>query len=112
LFPLHFKKLVKNSELSIYYQNVRSLVSKIDKLISTINTNFFDIIAFSETWLSNNLSNSEINFNNYIIYRCDRSLLNSNCIIGDEVLIAVNYNLKSKKLHISIDSVEHVFVQL
>jgi len=81
-------------------------------LIPIINTSFFNIIAFSETWLSDNISNSELNINNYAIYRCDRSLSNSNCDVGGGVLIAVDSNLKSKILHVSIKSVEHLFVHL
>lgn len=57
-----------------------------------------------------NISNSELNFNNYTVYRCDRSLSNSNCNVGGGVLIAVDSNLKSKILNVSIKSVEHLFV--
>lgn len=37
---------------------------------------------------------------------------NSNCNVGDGVLIAVDSGLKSKTLNVSINSVEHLFVHL
>lgn len=77
-----------------------------------MNTSFFDIIALSETWLSPSISNSELNFNNYIIYRCDRSPHNSVYSRGGGVLIAINCQLNSKILNVNINCVEHVFVQL
>jgi hypothetical protein len=96
----------------MYYQNVRSLVTEINQLIPSLNTSHSDIIVFTKTWLSDIISNSELGFNNYIIYRCDRSPLNNNYSRGGGVLIAVNVNLKSKLLKISINSVEHIFVSL
>lgn len=91
------KKLIRKSELTFYYQNVRSLVSKIDKLLTPIiNSSFFNIITFSEAWLFGNISNSELDINNYTIYRCDRLLSNSNCNVGGGVLIDVHSNLKNK----------------
>jgi len=98
--------------LSLYYQNVRSLVTKIDKLIPIINTSFFNTISFYENWLSGNISNTELNFNNYTIYRCDRSLSNSNCNVSSEVLIAIYSSLKSKILNVSINNFEHLFVHI
>lgn len=103
---------MKNPCLQLYYQNVRSLVSKINILTPPLNTSFFDIIALSETWLSPSISNSELNFNNYIIYRCDRSPRNSVHSRGGGVLIAVNCQLKSKILNVNINYVEQVLVQL
>lgn len=67
------KNLMKTTGLYIYFQNVRSLVSKISTLSPVLATSCFDVISFSETWLSPSIFNSELNFTNYIIYRCDRS---------------------------------------
>lgn len=96
----------------IYYQNVRSIICKIGNLIPIINTCDFDIIAFSETWLTPAISNLELNFFNYTVYRCDRSAHNSNFGRGGGVLIAINSNLKSKVLKVSFNCVEHIFVLL
>ena len=96
----------------MYYQNVRSIISKLNIIVPSLNASFFDIIALSETWLSPSISNSELNFNNYIIYRCDRSPLTSVYKRGGGVLVAVRSHLNSKMLNVTVKCIEHVFVQL
>lgn len=103
---------MKTAELYLYYQNVRSLVSKISILSPVLTTSCFDVIAFSETWLSSYIFNSEMNFTNYTIYRCDRSSYNNSSSRDGGVLIAINSTLKSKVLNVSVNCIEHVFVQL
>ena len=58
---------------STYYQNVRGLRTKLDYLRTTAPTWEFDIIAFSETWLTEDISSAELGLNNYSIFRCDGS---------------------------------------
>jgi len=96
----------------MYYQNVRSIVSKLNILIPNLIASAFDIIALSETWLSLSVLNSELNFNNYIIYRSDRSSLNSVYKRGGGVLVAVRSHLKSKMLNVTVNCIEQVFVQI
>lgn len=82
------KKLIICTKLQLYYQNVgRSLISKIS--IPTF-------IAFSETWLYPSITNSELNFSNYTIFRCDRP----NSLNGD-VFIVIKSTLKFKILNVS-----------
>lgn len=96
----------------MYYQNVRSIISKLNIIVPSLNASFFDIIALSETWLSPSISNSELDFNNYIIYRCDRSPLTSVYKRGGGVLVAVRSHLNSKMLNVTVKCIEHVFVQI
>lgn len=44
------------------------MVSKINSIISALNTSLYYVIAFTETWLSPAVCNSELHFNNYIIF--------------------------------------------
>jgi len=89
----------------MYYQNVRSIVSKLYTLIPNLTVSFFDIIALSETCLSPSIPNSELNFNNYIIYRCDRSPLNSVYKRGGGVLVAIGSHLNSKILNVTANCI-------
>lgn len=51
---------------SLYYQNVCSLNTKINKLSST-----FAVFVFTETWLSDIINFGDLVFNNYRTYKCD-----------------------------------------
>lgn len=56
---------------SVIHYNVQSLVSKIDQL--QVELSHFDIIAFTETWLSPAIPDEDISLVNYQIpYRKDR----------------------------------------
>jgi len=88
------------------------MVSKISTLIPSLNTSLFDLIAFTETWLSPVICNSELHFVNFIIFRCDRSPQTSNRSHGGGVLIAVKNTIKCKVLNAPINNVEAVFVHL
>ena len=74
--------------LSVFYQNVHGLVTpntlssthrslnitKVFELQSYLEMNQFDIIILNETWLKPSIRNIEIiPFNNYIVFRRDRS---------------------------------------
>ncbi|XP_044591953.1 uncharacterized protein LOC123270083 [Cotesia glomerata] len=59
-------------ELTLYYQNVRGLNTKLDDIFSKTYMVEYDIFAFSETWLKSGVHNSEIFNNNYSVFRCDR----------------------------------------
>lgn len=96
----------------MYYQNVKSIVSKLNILIPNFTASLFDIIALSETRLSPFIPNSELNFNNYIICRCDRSSLNSVFKRGGGVLVTVDSHLNSKILNVTANCIEQVIVQI
>lgn len=71
----------------------------------------YDII-FVETWLSDDISVSELPFKGYNVFRCDRSNLTSSYARGGGVLIAVKNNIKCSLLVPTISGVEHIFVKL
>lgn len=52
----------------------------------------YDIILLTETWLNDNIADSELGFFNYNVFRMDRNVNNSVSSRGGSVLIAVHKN--------------------
>ena len=71
-----------------------------------------DKIAFSKTWLTEDISSAELGLNNYSIFRCDRSPNTSQFSIGGGVLIAVKKNFATQLIKISVNNIEHIFVRI
>ena len=51
--------------------NIRSLLKKIDEIKISIHQNSFDILAISETWLSDKIPNELVNIPGFNVYRKD-----------------------------------------
>lgn len=98
------------NKLKIYYQNVRGLRTKLKKLACSIAILNYDIYLFSETWLNQDIANSELGFQNFTVYRCDRNPNTSTRKTGGGVLIAVRNSIQSKLLNIQRSDVETIFV--
>ena len=73
-----------------YYINIMSIVNKSFQFQSFIYSHHFDIIAITETWLSNNIFYNEILPTNYRIYCNDHGCR------GGGVLLAVHDNITNK----------------
>lgn len=78
-----------NSTFMVYYQNVRGLRTKLPSLRESFATSSTlpDVFIFTETWLTEVISDAEQGLKGYNIYRFDRSLLTSSCLRGGGVLI-------------------------
>ena len=59
--------------LSVYYTNCRSLLPQLDELRALANANTPDLIALSETWLDDTISDSEVSIPTYRVFCRDRS---------------------------------------
>lgn len=81
--------------ITIYYQNCRGLRSKLHMLYMNVLQYEYDIIVFTETWLHNEIFDSEIIDNRYQLYRCDRDRVASGRGDGGGVLIAVRHGLST-----------------
>lgn len=57
----------------MFYQNVRGLLTKIPYLRNALFNIYYDVICLNETWLTSNIFDAELSFNNYNLYRNDRS---------------------------------------
>ena len=92
---------------SIVHYNIQSLVGKLDQI--QIELSHFDVIALSETWLSENVSTEEILFQNYQRpFRKDRV---ENSYGG--VIIYVKENIPCKRrLDLEIDGLECIWLEI
>ncbi len=57
-------------KLNIFYTNARSLNNKMEELEAKVDSEEYDIVAVSETWLKEN--NWRTGLEGYKVYRCDR----------------------------------------
>ena len=69
----HSPSLCSPKSLTVFYFNARSLLPKIDDLILFCSNYSPHIICVVETWLSSEISDSEILIPNYMSFRLDRS---------------------------------------
>lgn len=87
-----------NVNLTVYYQNVRGLKTKLNEIYKNCLSEDFDIIVLVETWLNEGISSSELLDDRYVIYRFDRNFNTSAKKDGGGVLIACKRNLDSHEL--------------
>lgn len=76
--------------------------------VANFNCSF---IVLTETWLTDNFSNSELGMYNYNIFRYDRCSSTSNCLRGGGVLIGVRKNINAYPVQVTQLDVEHIFVR-
>lgn len=62
----------------------------------------FDFIGLVETWLSEDISNSEYFLDTYVIYRCDRRFNEVGLSRGGGALVAIKNNLSSTEIDLSL----------
>jgi exonuclease III len=79
--------------LSLIYQNVRGLNTKIDQFYSNAIANDVDVIAITETWLRNDVLNAEYFNSNFNVYRIDNGR-------GRGALLAVKSKITCKQLNL------------
>lgn len=93
--------------LSLFYQNVRGLNTKINQARTFVNANNYDIICLTETWLSDGVMSSEMFNSNYHVHRHDRTTH------AGGSLIAIKTSLRSVRLpELESDVVEDVWVKI
>jgi len=95
---------------NIYYQNVSGLRSKLFNLRTNFILLSYDAYILTEIWLSDDISNSELGFDRYLIFRCDRNPCTSNCLRGIGSLIVVKKELRPTLIKTPYDTCEQVFV--
>lgn len=62
-----------NDLLSVLYYNARSLFPKFDELLLTVNTRKPDIVCVTESWLNDDILDSEISIPSYQLFRRNRN---------------------------------------
>lgn len=99
--------------LSIAYQNVRGLRTKLCTFKLNVISNSHDIIFITESWLNDTVVNSElIDENQYSIFRRDRSSASSFKKEGGGVFIAVRNSLRPEVLVNFNSEAEDVWVMV
>ena len=63
---------LSNRGLNIAHLNVRSVINKVDSLRLLLQSNPFDVLTISETWLTANISDAELIVQGYSFIRNDR----------------------------------------
>lgn len=82
--------------------------SKSSSFMKFLSSSCFQIYVLCETWLNSEILSTEFFNDNYVVYRCDRSNLNSIKSTGGGVLVAVHKSIKSLETicyHINIECV-------
>ncbi|CAI6355055.1 unnamed protein product [Macrosiphum euphorbiae] len=73
---------------------------------------FYDIIILTETWLTPDISDSELGFSGFQVIRLDRNHNNSTSTRGGGVLIAIKNTRSFQPISLTVSNVEQVFVLL
>ncbi|KAG6446943.1 hypothetical protein O3G_MSEX004647 [Manduca sexta] len=75
--------------IKCYYQNVRGLRTKTCSVFRNVCLEDYDVIAFTETWLDDNIFSNELFDGRYLVWRRDRDYSRTAQKLGGGVLIAV-----------------------
>jgi hypothetical protein len=89
------------TSLSIYYQNVRGLRSKVLRFYNSICSSNIDIIGLTETWLSGDICTCELFPGSYSVLRSDRNFSACGVSKGGGVLLAVKSHLNCSPLNLN-----------
>ena len=105
--------MMASSELSLYYQNVRGLKSKITEFYTNLLLSNFDFIALSETWLNESIFSRELFDNRYIVYRKDRDFIRTQKRDGGGVALAVKSSFSTERMfELETNDVESVWIKV
>ena len=94
------------NSLSVLYFNARSIVPKFDALCSEVEIHKPDIVCLVESWLSDEVLDSEISLTNYQLYRLDRNRH------GGGIIIYIHNNLTTELITKGAYSLEFLAVSV
>ena len=90
---------IRIKNLSIAHLNVRSLFTGFNEFQNLLIDNNYDIVAVTETWLTNNIPTEVINLNGYKFVRRDR-----NCSRGGGIAFYVKNHINFKIIPLDIQN--------
>ena len=102
---------INNSGVKIVHQNIRSLLPKIDELrllISSVQSKI-DLITLSETWLTDDVSESEVNIEGYTFHRRDRGSKEKG--EGLEIYVRINLSV-NRRFDLEQSNIESLWVEV
>lgn len=94
--------------ISIYYQNVNRIRSKLPDYHSAIKATMYDVIVLVETNLIESIDSLEVFGNDYLVFRHDRHTDRSERMDGGGVLIAVRLPRSACEVGLLLDSDQYV----
>ncbi|MCG7881047.1 MAG: hypothetical protein JAY96_05605 [Candidatus Thiodiazotropha endolucinida] len=102
-----FDLSIFENHFSVVHYNIQSLLNKVDQL--QVEFSHFDVVALSETWLSPNVSDDDIMFQNFQKpFRKDRMINNYGGVI-----VYVKENIACKRRHdLEIDRIECIWLEI
>ncbi len=95
-----------SNSLSILYYNARSLLPKLDELAATTEALQPTVVCVVETWLSNEITDSEISLEGYVTYRLDRNRH------GGGVIMYVHSCVSSELLLLGPENLEFISISV
>lgn len=108
--------MVKFDNLKVCHLNVRSLTSHFDDLQEFFETNIYDLIAISETWLTTHIETNRINLHGFNFVRRDRRGGGRGGGVGIYISNRIKYNILPYSLDLEdvwvsfkVDNVSVVF---
>lgn len=63
----------KQSKLKCVCMNARSVVNKIKELKLLVEEENVDVVAITETWLNETITDEEMNISGFVLFRRDRN---------------------------------------
>ena len=72
---VNLESITNDKGLKIVHVNTRSVFHKLDELKLSLKQ--FDIIVFTETWLKNSVTDSQLKWDNFQLIRIDRARLDN-----------------------------------
>ena len=105
------KDIFRGSGVKIVHQNIRSLLPKIDELrllISSVQSKI-DLITLSETWLTDDVSDSEVNIEGYTFNRRDRGSKEKGGGLG---IYVRNNLLVNRRFDLEQSNIESLWVEV
>ena len=98
----------KSHTLHCIYLNARSLANKFDQFLAEVYAVHPDIIGVTESWTNAEINDAEISLPGYILFRCDRPIVNK----GGGVLLYVQACLNPVCFIPKTKYPEHVWCKL
>ena len=99
-------RLCADQNLSILFYNARSLLPKFDELLALCDENHPGVVCVVETWLGEEITDSEISLPDYQLYRLDRNRH------GGGVLMYVHKDYFCKVLLAGPAQLEFLFISI
>lgn len=106
-------KTVKFNSISLYYQNIRGMRTKLQDIYTEVLSHNIDVLVITETWLHEGIFDAEIFDDRYHIFRRDRCSSNyyKSKKDGGGVLIAIKKKFNAQRVKALESDLEDLWIQ-